>query len=103
MIYAVASRALPAFLGRRLWSGRLQVITLTLANIAVATRVIPQLLGTGGAASAALVGLSGLVAYTALLLFAINVLRTVRGPSGSAPARGTVRSRCIWVLARTCR
>ena len=88
MIYAVASRALPAFLGRRLWSARLQVITLTLANVGVAARVIPQLLGAGGAASAALIGLSGLIAYTALVLFAINVLRTVRGPSGSAPAPG---------------
>ena len=88
MIYAVASRALPAFLGRRLWSDRLQVVTLTLANVGVAARVGPQLLGAGGAASDALIGLSGLIAYAALALFAVNVMRTVRGPSDPPPAQG---------------
>ena len=83
-IYAVASRALPAFLGRQLWSARLQAVTLALANVAVAARVGPQVLGLGGSWSGLVVGLSGIAAYAALVLFAMNVLRTVRGPVTAA-------------------
>ncbi len=89
-IYAVASRALPAFLGRRAWSARLQVITLVLANLGVAARVGPQLFdatGSWSSWSGGIVGLSGILAYAALVLFAVNVVRTVRGPADAvAPA-----------------
>ena len=88
MIYAVASRALPAFLGRRLWSPRLQAATLVLANLGVGLRVVLQLVeGTGGP-SDAVVGLSGILAYSALVLFALNVVRTLRGPSVQVPTAG---------------
>lgn len=89
MIYAVASRALPAFLGRRLWSFRLQVLTLALANLAVAARVGPQLLEAAGQPSDAIVGSSGILGYSALMLFALNVVRTMRGPSSAAVISGT--------------
>lgn len=88
MIYAVASRALPAFLGRRLWSLRLQAATLAVGNLAVAMRVGPQLVEGTGAPSAAFVGLSGILAYIALVLFTLNVARTLRGPSAQVVAVG---------------
>lgn len=82
MIYGVGSRALPAFLARRLWSDRLQLVTILLTNLAVVLRVglqaIPDL-AAGSIANAAL-GLSGLIAYSALVAFAINVARTIHGP-----------------------
>ena len=67
---------------------RLQVVTLALANLAVAARFGPQLFEFGGPSSDAVVGLSGFLAYTALELFTLNVVRTVRGPTNSAPAEG---------------
>jgi NnrS protein len=88
MIYSVASRALPAFLGRRLWSTRLQAATLTVANVGVALRVVPQLAAGTDALSDALVGLSGILAYVALVLFTLNVVRTLRGPSAPAVVAG---------------
>ncbi|MHB8631716.1 MAG: NnrS family protein, partial [Candidatus Limnocylindria bacterium] len=89
MIYAVAARALPAFLGRRLWSLRLQAITLALGNLGVALRVVPQVVQARGAPSDAVVGLSGMLAYVALALFTLNVVRTLRGPSAEAVAAGS--------------
>lgn len=89
MIYAVASRALPAFLGRGLWSHRLQVATLAVGNVAVVLRVGPQLLAATGRPSDAIVGLSGFLAYSALALFTLNVVRTLRGPSAQVTPAGT--------------
>jgi len=88
MIYAVAARALPAFLGRRLWSTPLQAATLAVANLGVALRVLPQLAAGTDATSDALIGLSGVLAYVALVLFTINVVRTLRGPNAPAVAAG---------------
>lgn len=88
MIYGVAARALPSFTDRRLWSVRLQVVTIALANAGVALRVGPQALGGSGAVASAVVGLSGVIAYLALVTFAVNILRTPRGPSSRPPARG---------------
>jgi len=98
MIYGVGARALPAFLGRRLWSDRLQLATILLTDLAVVLRVGLQSIPGGflGAAAEtianAVVGLSGLIAYAALVAFAINVARTVRGPARpEARADGLVR------------
>jgi hypothetical protein len=88
MIYGVAARALPSFTDRRLWSLRLQVVTIALANAGVALRVAPQAVGASGPIVIAVVGLSGVVAYLALVTFAVNMLRTARGPASSPPARG---------------
>jgi uncharacterized protein involved in response to NO len=88
MIYAVASRALPAFLGRRLWSTRLQAATLAVANAGVAFRVVPQLAAGTDALSDAFVGFSGVLAYLALVLFTVNVIRTLRGPSAPTVVAG---------------
>jgi hypothetical protein len=84
MIYGVGSRALPAFLGRRLWSDRLQLATIALTDLAVALRVGLQSIGSTEPIANAAVGLSGLIAYAALVAFAINVARTVRGPAKPA-------------------
>lgn len=88
MIYGVAARALPSFTDRRLWSLRLQVVTIALANAGVALRVAPQALGADGAMANGVVGLSGVITYLALVTFAVNMLRTARGPSSTPPARG---------------
>jgi hypothetical protein len=88
MIYGVAARALPSFTDRRLWSLRLQVVTIALANAGVALRVAPQAVGESGAIASVVVGLSGVIAYLALVTFAVNMLSTARGPSSIPPARG---------------
>jgi len=86
MIYSVAARALPAFLDRRLWSLRLQGETLLIANLGVLLRVLPQLaLGTE---LDPVIGISGILAYTGLVLFTLNVVRTLRGPSAPVAVRG---------------
>ncbi len=90
MIYGVAARALPSFLNRRAWSLRLQATTLVLANAGVALRVLPQMLGANGEASNAVVALSGVLAYLALVVFALNVVRLLRSPATTlTPPRGT--------------
>jgi hypothetical protein len=88
MIYSVGARALPAFLGRRLWSLPLQVATLVAAELGVALRVVPQALAVGPAGDVA-IGISGALAYVALVLFAVNVGRTLRGPRPDAIQPGT--------------
>ncbi|HEU5288475.1 MAG TPA: NnrS family protein, partial [Candidatus Limnocylindria bacterium] len=55
MIYGVAARALPSFLNRRSWSLGLQTATLILANLGVALRVVPQMLGANDALANAVV------------------------------------------------
>lgn len=89
MIFGVAARALPAFLARRLWSPRLQLATIVLVNLGVALRVAPQAVTADGAVGNGIVGLSGALAYAALVAFAINVVRTLRGPALPPPARST--------------
>lgn len=86
-IYSVGARALPAFLGRRLWSTRLQVVTLAAAELGVALRVVPQGLALGPAGDVA-VGISGALAYVALVLFTVNVVRTLRAPAAQAAPAG---------------
>jgi len=88
MIYGVAARALPNFTDRELWSPRLQLLTIALANLGVALRVVPQAISAEGAIAGGLVGLSGIIAYVALAAFAMNMLRTVRGPAVRQPSRG---------------
>lgn len=89
MIYGVAARALPSFTDRQLWSPRLQLLTIALANAGVVLRVAPQAIGAEGAVASALVGLSGVIAYLALVAFTVNMLRTVRGPAVRQRERGT--------------
>lgn len=90
MIYGVAARALPSFLNRRNWSLRLQAATLVLANAGVALRVIPQRLGASDQTANLVVATSGVLAYLALVVFAVNVMRLLRSPSTVfPPPRGT--------------
>jgi uncharacterized protein involved in response to NO len=88
MIYGVAARALPSFTDRQLWSPSLHLVTIALANAGVVLRVAPQALGADGAIAGTVVGLSGVVAYVALVTFAVNMLQTARGPAPGRPARG---------------
>lgn len=98
-IYGVAARALPSFLDRRLWSQRLAWAIVVLADAGVALRVLPQALGAEGDAANAVVALSGVLAYAALLCFALNVVQTIRSAPitpDRTPARGapiTLRTR----------
>lgn len=92
-IYGVAARALPSFLGRQLWSPRLHAGTIIATNVAVALRVIAQVVDIGGATASALEA-SGILAYAAFLLFAANIVITLRRPravTGTQPIRLTER------------
>ena len=92
-IFGVAARALPSFLGRRLWSLPLHGAVILVANLGVGLRVVPQALSLEGSAAAACVALSGVLAYCALAGFGVNIFRTLRGgapleriePGASAP------------------
>ena len=98
MLYGVAARALPSFVGRRLWSLRLQGACLLLANTGVALRVIPQTLALAGAAADGLVPSLGSIAYAALVAFALNVVRTLRSvsvPEGVVARHGAVRRSAV--------
>ena len=89
MIYGVAARALPSFTDRQLWSPGLQLLTIAMANAGVALRVLPQAIGAQGAIVSGLEGVSGLIAYVALMCFTVNLLRTMRSPSMRQAPRGT--------------
>ncbi|MDQ6858457.1 MAG: NnrS family protein [Chloroflexota bacterium] len=86
MLYAVGARALPAFLDRHRWSSPLHVATLVIANIGVALRVVPQLVQSAELDS--IIGISGILGYTSLLLFTVNVIRTLRGPRAPVAVTG---------------
>ena len=98
-IYGVAARAVPSFVDRRLWSQRLAWAIVGLADLGVALRVVPQALGVEGPAVNAVVALSGIAAYGALLCFAVNIVQTMRSAPltpDRTPQRGapiTLRTR----------
>jgi len=79
MIFGVAYRALPVFAGKRLHSQRLVDVTFLLINVAAVTRVGPALIdaGTLGSRYDHLAG-AGAVAWLAVAVFAVNIVRTVR-------------------------
>lgn len=81
MIIGVAARAVPTFLDRPLGSRRLIQAAVLLANAATALRVLPQAITAPSGPANAIVGLSGLVAYAAMLAFALSLVRTFRGPT----------------------
>lgn len=90
-VYGVAARALPSFLGRRLWSPRAHLFALVATNIAVILRVVPEALALGGPLVDLGLVLSGALAYAALVAFAVNIALTLRrgeraeGPVGLQP------------------
>lgn len=87
MIYAVAARVIPSHLGRRLWSQRVQLAAVVLANAGVALRVVPQAFALD---LASLLALSGVLSYLGLVAFAANVVQTLRTPAApTAPPPGT--------------
>jgi hypothetical protein len=88
-IYGVAGRALPSFLRRDLASTRLHFGAVIATDLAVAMRVVPQVLDLGGIGNP-IVALSGVFAYAGMLAFAINLVRTLRGPRHDAPRAGAM-------------
>lgn len=99
MIYGVAARALPSFLGRKLWKPPLHAFAVVSTNVAVALRVVPQVLGLEGGVANAAVAFSGVLAYVALAAFALNLVRTLRRGEPLRPAQPGA-SRLILVQPR---
>ena len=96
MVYGVAARAIPAFLGRAIRSPRLQLAAIVLTEAGVALRVVPQALGGIDRVSNALVGASGILAYAGLVAFAASLVRTLAArpvPERTASAGAAVEVR----------
>jgi metal-sulfur cluster biosynthetic enzyme len=81
MIFGVGARALPAFAGKKLYSVRLVNIAWALINIATLQRVGHALFPWGGATFRFdHIAAAGAIGLIALVIFAYNVMRTVRPP-----------------------
>jgi uncharacterized protein involved in response to NO len=96
MIFGVGARAIPAFLDRPLRSPALQLAAIVLTNAAVALRAVPQALGGSDAATSALIGLSGVLAYAGLVAFVASVARTL----ASRPAAPAIKTGAIPIQVR---
>ncbi len=85
MIVGVASRVIPVFTGKGLWSARWRAATYGLLNGAVAVRALQVVVDLGGfAAPWPLVAISGPLGFAAFLTFAVNVAMTGRGRGAAA-------------------
>jgi len=81
MIFGVGSRALPSFAGKKLFSERLVTIAWALINIATVLRVGHALVPWGTTAFRFdHIGVAGGIGLAALIVFAYNIMRTVRPP-----------------------
>jgi metal-sulfur cluster biosynthetic enzyme len=79
MILGVGSRALPAFAGKKLHSERLVTIAWVLINIAALQRVGHALFPRGDATFRFdHIAVAGVIGLAALVIFAYNIMRTVR-------------------------
>jgi metal-sulfur cluster biosynthetic enzyme len=79
MIFGVGARALPAFAGKKLHSEKLVTIAWVLINFTAVMRVGPALFPWGSATSRFdHVAAAGVVGLIALVIFAYNIMRTVR-------------------------
>lgn len=80
MIFGYATKAVPVFKGRRLFSPVLNNVTFMIINFGTAMRVVSQLtFGVGNGALVAVLAASGIVQLTAFTLFAYNIARTTFG------------------------
>lgn len=87
MVFGVGSRALPAFAGKKLHSEKLVTIAWVLINIAALQRVGHALFPWGGATFRFdHIAVAGVIGLVALIVFAYNIMRTVRPSRGRAPA-----------------
>jgi Domain of unknown function (DUF1858)./NnrS protein. len=85
MIFGVGSRALPVFAGKKLYSERLAVAAWILINIATLLRVGHAIIPAGSATFRFdHIAVAGGVALIALVVFAYNIMRTVRPSRGRA-------------------
>jgi uncharacterized protein involved in response to NO len=85
MIFGVGSRALPVFAGKKLYSERLVVVAWILINIATLLRVGHAVIPAGSATFRFdHIAVAGGVALIALVVFAYNIMRTVRPSRGRA-------------------
>jgi Domain of unknown function (DUF1858)/NnrS protein len=79
MIFGVGSRALPVFAGKKLYSERLAVVAWILINIATLLRVGHAVIPAGSATFRFdHIAVAGGVALIALVVFAYNIMRSVR-------------------------
>ncbi len=79
MIFGVGSRALPVFAGKKLYSERLVVVAWILINIATLLRVGHAVIPAGSATFRFdHIAVAGGVALIALVVFAYNIMRSVR-------------------------
>lgn len=81
MVFAIGPRILPAFFNVRcLWSTRLMATVLFMVHIGCLTRVSAQILAYQGISSSAwsLLPLSAIIEMGAVLLFAFNMMMTMR-------------------------
>jgi hypothetical protein len=88
MIMGVASRVVPVFTGRDLWSPTARTLTFWLLNASVAIRGLEAVVAAGfwpGAWS--IIAWSGPPAVAAVTLFAANIILTVRAKPQASPAR----------------
>jgi metal-sulfur cluster biosynthetic enzyme len=81
MIFGVGSRALPAFAGKKLHSEKLAAIAWVLINMATLQRVGHALFPWGTATFRFdHIAAAGVIGLVALMVFAYNIMRTVRPP-----------------------
>jgi uncharacterized protein involved in response to NO len=81
MIFGVGSRVLPVFAGKRLYSQRLVIVAWALINLAALQRVGHAIVPWGSATFRYdHIAAAGGLALLALIVFAYNILRTLRPP-----------------------
>jgi hypothetical protein len=79
MVLGVASRVVPNFTGKPLWSGRVRDVTFHLLNASMAVRALQVPIGLGYWPEAwNLIAWSGPLGVLAMLLFTVNILFTIR-------------------------
>jgi metal-sulfur cluster biosynthetic enzyme len=102
MIFGVGSRALPVFAGKKLHSERLVVVAWILINIATFLRVGHALVPAGSATFRFdHIAVAGALALIALVVFAYNIMRTVR-PSRRLAAELQARVSSSVTLGMAC-
>lgn len=86
MVFGVAYHILPRFSGKPLWSDRLSLIQLWLANIGLIGMAIGWFVRRASASSVLLVVASAAEAV-AILFFVVNMFKTIKAAPATAPAK----------------
>lgn len=86
MVFGVAYHILPRFSGKPLWSDRLSLIQLWLANIGLIGMAIGWFVRRASASSVLLV-LASAAEAVAILFFVVNMFKTIKAAPATAPAK----------------